>query len=93
MNETELLVDASELKSKEGSETLEALAKFLEEKTGGTVKITESEMRLENVNVKKSSLRVFIRKFLHKEKLKNYFRVIIDAEKLIVKEKKSSYLE
>jgi len=88
MSETEILIDASELKSREDKETVEALAKFLEEKTGGNAKIINGEIRLENANIRKSYLRVLVRKFLHAEELREYFRVIVDAEKLIVKERK-----
>jgi len=93
MSEAKLLIDASELESKENRETVEALAKFLEEKTGGTAELMNGEIRLENVTVRKSYLRTLVRKFLHKEKLREYFRVLAEAEKLIVKEKKTTVSE
>ena len=87
MSRAEILIDTSELRS---SELNLELAKFLEEKTGGKAEIADAEIRLRNVNVRKPYLRVLVRKFLHREDLKEDFRVIIDGEKLIVKERKFS---
>jgi hypothetical protein len=87
MSENEVVVEVSDL-GKEDKETVESLARFLEEKTGGTARILDDEIRLQNMSLRKPHLRVLIRKFLHKEELKEYFRVIISAERLVIKERK-----
>jgi hypothetical protein len=86
----ELKVDASELKD-EGKEVIQALANFLKEKTSAEV-TTESRIvtvKGEGAAVSKKYLRVLVRKFLHKQELKEYFRVISsDEETLKVKERR-----
>jgi len=88
----EMKVDVSELKS-EGSDLIKELAEFLEEKTKAEVETATDEIVVkgEGKNVSKSYLRVLLRKFLHKQELKEYFRVIGGKENtLIVKERKIS---
>jgi len=85
-------VDISELKS-EGSDLIKELAEFLEEKTKAEVETATDEIVVkgEGKNVSRSYLRVLLRKFLHKQELKEYFRVIGGKENtLIVKERKIS---
>jgi len=87
----EMKIDASELKS-EGKDVITELADFLKEKTGADV-TTESNkvtVKSEGVAVSKKYLRVLVKKFLHKQELKEIFRVISDKEEdtLKVKEKK-----
>jgi hypothetical protein len=86
----ELKVDASELKS-EGSEVIQKLANFIKEKTSAEI-TTESKtitVKGEGAAVSKKYLRVLVKKFLHKQELKEYFRVISgDEDTLKVKERK-----
>ena len=86
----EMKIDASELKS-EGKDVITELADFLKEKTGAEV-TTESKtvtVKGEGAAVSKKYLRVLVKKFLHKQKLKEFFRVIIDEENTLkVKERK-----
>ena len=85
-------VDISELKS-EGSDLIKELTGFLKEKTKGEVEkaVDEIVLKGEGKNVSRSYLRVLLRKFLHKQELKEYFRVIGGKENtLIVKERKIS---
>jgi hypothetical protein len=87
---TEMRVDISELKS-EGSDIIKELAEFLEEKTKAEVKTATNEIVVkgEEKTISKKYLRVLLRKFLHRNELKDYFRVIGGRENtLIVKEKK-----
>lgn len=87
---TEMRVDISELKS-EGSDIIKELAEFLEEKTKAEVETATSEIIVkgEEKTISKKYLRVLLRKFLHRNELKDYFRVIGGRENtLIVKEKK-----
>jgi len=87
---TEMKVDISDLKS-EGGDLIEELAEFLKEKTKAEVETATNELvvRQEGENVSRSYLRVLLRKFLHKNELKEYFRVIGGKENtLIVKERK-----
>lgn len=86
----EIKVDASELKG-EGKEVIKELADFLKEKTKAEV-TTESEVvtvKGEGAAVSKKYLRVLVKKFLHQQELKEYFRVIADEEDTLkVKERK-----
>jgi len=86
----EITVDASELKS-EGKEVIQGLADFMKEKTGAEVTKDSNKVTVkgEGAAVSKKYLRVLVKKFLHKEKLKEYFRVISDDEDTLkVKERK-----
>lgn len=88
----EMRVDISELKS-EGSGLIEELAELLKEKTKAEVETATDEIVVkgEGKKVSRSYLRVLLRKFLHKQELKEYFRVIGGKENtLIVKERKIS---
>ena len=88
MSETK--IDISELKG-EGSDLIKELAEFLEEKTKAKVETATDEIILEGEGkiVSKNYLRVLLRKFLHKNELKEYFRVIGGKENTFtVKEKK-----
>ncbi len=87
---TETRIDISKLKS-EGSDLIKELAEFLKEKTRAEVEIATNEIivKSEEKAVSKSYLRVLLRKFLHKNELKDYFRVIGGKENtFIVKAKK-----
>lgn len=87
----ETRIDISELK-KEGSDVIKELSKFLEEKTGAKVETGTEHMILkgeEEEAVSRLYMRVLLRKFLHKQGLKDYFRVIGGKENaLVLKEKK-----
>ena len=86
----EIVVDASELKV-EGKQVVQALTVFLKEKTGGEVSEDSNKVTIkgEGKKVSKKYLRVLVKKFLHKQELKVYYRVIGgDEETLIVKERK-----
>ena len=90
MKMMEIVVDASELKS-EGKQVVQALVSFVKEKTGGDV--TEDSNKLtvkgEGKAVSRKYLRVVVKKFLHKQELKDYYRVISgDEDTLKVKERK-----
>lgn len=85
-------VDISELKS-EGSDLIKELTEFLEEKTKAEVERAADEIVVkgEGKNVSRSYLRVLLRKFLHKQELKKYFRVIGGKENaFVIKERKIS---
>ena len=86
----EMKINASEIKN-EGKDTIKKLADFLKEKTN-----LEVTAEAETVTVKgdgeaasKKYLRVLLKKFLHKQELKEYYRVIADDEDTLkVKERK-----
>ena len=89
---SEIRIDISELKS-EGSDLIKELAEFIKQKTGSEVETAMDEIIVKNEeeNVKRRYLRVLLKKFLHKNELKDYFRVIGGKEEtLIVKERKIS---
>jgi hypothetical protein len=86
----EMKIDASEIKN-EGKDIIKNLADFLKEKTNAEV-TTEAEkvtVKGEGEAVSKKYLRVLVKKFLHKQELKEYYRVIADDEDTLkVKERK-----
>jgi hypothetical protein len=86
----EIIVDASELKD-EGKEVIQWLADFMKEKTGAEVTEESNKVTVkgEGAAVSKKYLRVLVKKFLHKQKLKEYFKVISsDEDTLKVKGRK-----
>jgi hypothetical protein len=86
----EIKVDASELKREKG-DVVKELADFLKEKTSADV-ATESEevtVKGEGEAVSKKYVKVLLKKFLHKEKLKENYRVIMDENNVLkVKERR-----
>jgi hypothetical protein len=85
---TETKVDISELKS-EGGDVIKKLAEFIKEKTKADVETTTNEIvvKSEEETGARAYIRVLLRKFLHRQELKEYFRVIGGKENaLIVKE-------
>jgi hypothetical protein len=88
----EIKIDISELKA-EGDEVIKKLADFLREKTEVDVETVSDEIIVGSgeKTVSKQYLRVLLRKFLHKNELKDYFRVISEKEDTLkVKERKIS---
>ena len=86
----DIVVDASELKD-EGKQVVQALADYLKEKTGAEVTENSNKVTVkgEGKAVSKKYLKVLVKKFLHKQALKEYYRVISgDEETLKVKERK-----
>lgn len=86
----EMRIDIAELKG-EGSDLIRELANFLEEKIGAEVKTEKNEMivKSEEESLSKKYLRVLLKKFLHKNELRESFRVIGGKENtLTVKEKR-----
>jgi len=87
---TEIKIDVSELK-KEASGLKKELAEFLKEKTVAKVESGASEITVtgEGEAVSKAYLRVLLRKFLHREELKDSFRIIAQKENTFkIKERK-----
>jgi hypothetical protein len=88
MSETK--INVSELKSEE-SALINELAEFIKEKTKAEVETTMDSIIVkgEGKNASRKYLRVLLRRFLHKNELRDYFRVIGQEEKdLMVKKKK-----
>jgi hypothetical protein len=86
----ETKIKISELKG-EGSDVIKKLTEFLKEKTKVEVEATTDTIIVkgEGKSVSRTYLRVLLRKFLHKNELKDYFRVIgVEENTLMVKEKK-----
>jgi hypothetical protein len=86
-----VVVDVSELQSFD-DECVKLLADFLEGKVDASVVAAKNEVSMEFEEGKEASrsrLRLLLRKFLHKEALKEDFRVISGGENsFIVKERK-----
>lgn len=90
----ETKISISELKS-EGSDMINELAEFLKEKTRAEVEtaIDEIIVKGEGKAVSKPYLRVLLRKFLHKNELKDNFRVIGGKENSLVVKGRKIYEE
>ena len=87
-----VVVDVSDLRGYEG-DYVEDLVNFLERKLGATVSSAKNEVTLEFEEEKsapsRSQLRLLLRKFLHREYLKEDLRVISGGENVfIIKERK-----
>jgi hypothetical protein len=86
----EIVVDASELKE-EGKQVVQLLAAFMKEKTGAEVTEASNKVTVkgEGKTVSKKYMRVLLKKFLHQQELKDYYRVISGEEDTLkVKERK-----
>ena len=88
---SETRIETSELKS-EGGDLIKELAEFLKEKTEADVETATSEIIVKSEKtVPRKHLRVLLRKFLHRNELRDYFRVIGGRENtLVFKERKIS---
>ncbi len=87
----ETKIDISELK-REGSDVVKELTTFLEAKINTKPETSVDEITIKGEGekaVSRTYLRVLLRKFLHKNELKDYYRVIGGKDNtLVVKEKK-----
>ena len=87
----ETKINISDLK-KEGSDIVKELAAFLEEKTNAEVEAETAEITVKGEGeeaISRTYLRVLLRKFLHRQELRDYYRVIGGKDNtLVVKEKK-----
>lgn len=90
-----VVVDVSELQSFD-RECLKDLTGFLESRLDGTVVLAKKEVTLEFEEGKEASrscLRLLLRKFLHREDLKEDFRVISGGEDVFIVKKRKEYSE
>ena len=90
-----VVIDVSELRSFDG-ESIKSLTTFLESRLDGAVVLAKKEVTLEFEEGKKASrscLRLLLRKFLHREELKEDFRVISGGENLFVIKERKEYSE
>lgn len=84
----ETKVDISDLK-KEGADLIRDLSQFIKDRTKADVETATDCITIKNKEkpVSRTHLRVLLRKFLHQQELKEYFRVIGGKENtLVVKE-------
>ena len=83
MEETK--IDLAELKS-EGSDLMKELTSYLKEKTGAKVESRADGIVVkgEEATVSRTYLRMLLRKFLHQNDLKEYYRVIGGKENTLV---------
>ena len=91
---TEIMVDVSDLK-KEGKEIIKEMVEFLEKKTEAEVEATTNEIlvKWKEGEVSRRYLKVLLRKFLHKQELRNFFRVIGGRENSWIVKEKRTYSE
>ena len=90
-----VVVDVSELQSFD-NECVKLLADFLELRLDASVVPAKKEVTMdfgEGKNVSRSCLRLLLRKFLHKEDLKEDFRVISGGENSFIVKEKRKYSE
>ena len=90
-----VVIDVSELRSFDG-ESVKDLADFLEGRLDGTVVLAKKEVTLEFEEGKETSrscLRLLLRKFLHREDLKEDFRVISGGENSFVMKERKEFSE
>ena len=89
----ETKINISELKS-EGSDIVKELTAFLEEKTNAKAEAGTTEITLNSEGeqaISRSYLRVLLRKFLHRNELRDYYRIIGGKDNtLVFKEKKTA---
>ena len=86
----EIKVDASELKREKG-DIVKDLADFLKEKTSADIATESKEVTVkgEGEAVTKKYVKVLLKKFLHKQALKENYRVIMDEDNVLkVKERR-----
>ena len=83
MEETK--IDLTELKN-EGRDLMKELTSYLKEKTGAKVESRADGIVVkgEEATVSRTYLRVLLRKFLHKNDLREYYRVIGGKENTLV---------
>jgi hypothetical protein len=81
----ETKIDLTELKS-EGSDLMKELTSYLKEKTGAKVESRAYGIVVkgEEATVSRTYLRLLLRKFLHKNDLREYYRVIGGKENTLV---------
>jgi hypothetical protein len=90
----EVKVDASELKREKG-DLIKSLEAFLKKKTSADV-ATASEMVTvsgEGDAVTKKYVKVLLKKFLHKQELKETYRVIMDKNDVLKVKERRMYEE
>jgi hypothetical protein len=84
----ETKIDISELRSA-GSDLIKDLGQLIKEKTKAEVETTTETLTIkgEGKTVSRTYVRVLLKKFLHQQELKDYFRIIGGKENtLIIKE-------
>lgn len=84
----EVKINISELKS-EGGDITKELAEFIKEKTKADVKTGADEItvRVDETTVPRTHLRVLLKKFLHRQNLKEDFRIIGGKESALIVKK------
>ena len=89
------VVDVSELHNFD-DDCVKDLEDFLKSKLDGTVTVSKKEVTLEFEEGKEASrscLRLLLRKFLHKEALREDFRVISGGENVFILKERKEYSE
>jgi len=95
MSMSKVVIGISELRDKDDKKVKD-LAEFLEGKVGAKIDISGGDLAISYGEKfpSKAYLRVLLRKFLHKAKLKEEFRVISGKENIfVIKEKKRAKVE
>ena len=90
-----VVLDVSELQSFD-DDCIKELTNFLEERLEGTVVAAKKEVTIEFEEGKESSkscMRVLLRKYLHKARLRHDFRVISGGENSFILKEKKEYSE
>jgi len=88
----EIIIDASELRSKADGETIKELEEFLKEKLGIEVNFAGDEAKISSENIKKSHIKVILKKFLNKINLKEDFRVIAKGNNVFMSKERKIWI-
>ncbi len=81
-------IDTTDLKS-EGGDLIKELADFIKERTSGDVETATNDIKVkgEGRTTSRAYIRLLLRKFLHIQGLKEYFRILGEKENtFIIKE-------
>jgi len=84
---TEITIEVSDLRKKDADKVQE-LAKFLEERLSVEVTKDNDSFTIGDSAFPKTYIRVVVQKFLHKEDLKERFRLISKEGNIVVKKRK-----
>lgn len=86
----EITIDVSDLRQA-GAEKIKDLAEFIEARIKVELAVETKTISLKNGEPSKRYLRVLIRKFLHKNKLKERYRLISGGENtMVIKRRKKA---
>jgi|YelNatPaOPRAMG01_1025707.scaffolds.fasta_scaffold159454_2 hypothetical protein len=88
----EIVVDMSELKDGE-NDAAKKVAGYLGEKTGLEATVDSKKVKVKGDLVSRKYLRTLLKKYLHKQKLKDLYRVISEDENVLKLKRRKTHEE